>query len=88
MSRHTIPALNPAHKVTVGWDSSLRTYFGDAVDKVNLNEIVLWVGTDYDEVQSVTVLVEHMTPVAVVTPDMELILLEDRRREEIPRFRE
>jgi hypothetical protein len=33
MSRHEIPARYPAHKVIVGWDQMLLTYFAHVIDR-------------------------------------------------------
>jgi hypothetical protein len=31
MSRHEIPALDPAHKVIVGWDPPMQTFFAQVI---------------------------------------------------------
>lgn len=50
MSRHEIPALRPEqHKVIVGWDQPLMSYFAQVIDRKKEEEdeddkLVLWVG--------------------------------------------
>lgn len=60
MSRHEIPARDPAHKVIVGWDHPLLTYFVQVIDRAKEDagdddKFVLWAGTApreiYDEDQ-------------------------------------
>ena len=63
MSRYTIPALNPDYEVTVGWDNPLRSFFLHVEDTTILaavrankddhrDPVILWVGTEEGELQS------------------------------------
>jgi hypothetical protein len=58
MSRHEIPAKNPDHKVIVGWDHPLLTYFAQVIDRAKEvtapdDKIVFWVGTGWREIYEV-----------------------------------
>lgn len=33
MSRHEIPARDPAHKIIVGWDHPMQTFFMQVIDR-------------------------------------------------------
>lgn len=50
MSRHELPAKDPAHKVIVGWDHPLLTFFVQVIDREKEaagddQKFVLWKGT-------------------------------------------
>lgn len=58
MSRHEIPARNPAHKVIVGWDHPMLTYFAQVIDRAKEDsgdddKMVLWVGTNFQELYEI-----------------------------------
>jgi hypothetical protein len=59
MSRHEIPARDPdAHKVIVGWDHPLLTYFVQVIDRRKEaagedEKFVLWRGTSPREIYEI-----------------------------------
>ncbi len=68
MSRYEIPALNPQHTVTVGWDNPLITFFCQVAkpleDEDEEDPIILWVGTEPQEVTTPEDLARHLAPFA------------------------
>lgn len=61
MTRYKIPAITSNHEVVVGWDNPLRTLFAQVQDLVleeqaelddEIDPIILWIGTQYDEHQN------------------------------------
>jgi len=68
MSRYEIPARNPEHTVTVGWDNPLITFFCQVAkpleDEDEEDPIFLWVGTEPQEVTTPEDLARHLAPFA------------------------
>lgn len=58
MSRHEIPAKDPAHKVIVGWDHPLLTFFVQVIDRKKEDagdddKFVVWRGTSLRQIYEV-----------------------------------
>jgi hypothetical protein len=59
MSRHEIPARDAAaHKVIVGWDHPMLTYFAQVIDRAKEksdpdDKLVLWGGTSLRELYEI-----------------------------------
>jgi hypothetical protein len=83
MSRHTIPARDSKHSVTVGWDPPLQTYFAHVKDwtRDEEDEMVLRVGGWFGEVQSVSALAVAILGYADLLPAMAQTLASDRQME-------
>lgn len=83
MSRHEIPALNPAHKVIVGWDHPLLTYFAQVIDRAKQDvgdddKFVLWIGCSRREIYEIPTLVARLRPYAVLPFDIRTTLYGDK----------
>jgi hypothetical protein len=83
MSRHTIPAKNPDHEIDVGWDQPMNTYFAQVLKNVIDQEgdddvVILWIGGDFDECQSVEALAHRLEPYATLDYEMARTLRMDR----------
>lgn len=86
MSRHTIPGKNPNHKVAVGWDPPLQTYFCIILDPTKDEDdkgyTVLWVGADRPrQVDRVYDLRAAIAPYATIPEDVIRQLVVDRSRD-------
>jgi len=83
MSRHEIPAANPAHKVIIGWDHPLQTFFVQIIDREleaagEDDKFVRWRGTHLRELYEVEDLVRTVGKYAVVTAEMRATLYGDK----------
>src|SRR6266852_5450738 len=86
MSRHEIPAKNPAHQVFVGWDHPLLTFFVQVYDRVKLDNdegkefdpIVFWKGARPRELYEVEDLARVVNRFAHLTADMRSKLYGDK----------
>lgn len=83
MSRHEIPARNPTHKVIVGWDHPLLTFFAQVIDRAKEDagdddKMVLWLGTSLRELYEVEHLARVVGRYAELTPDMRARLYGDK----------
>jgi protein gp37 len=83
MSRHEIPAKDSNHKVIVGWDHPLLTYFAQVIDRRKENagedeKFVLWLGTSLREIYEVDQLERRIRRFAELTPDMGPTLYRDK----------
>jgi hypothetical protein len=83
MSRHEIPARNPAHKVIVGWDHPLLTYFAQVIDwtKEDAGEdgkFVLWVGCSLREVYEIEDLERRLYRYAELSRKISSTLYSDK----------
>ena len=81
MSRHTIPGLIPGLTVIVGWDNPLATFFAQVMrDNADEDEdaLLLWLGTEPNEVLHAQDLIVPLTPYAVLTDDIIAQLRADR----------
>jgi hypothetical protein len=85
MSRHEIPAIYPDHKIVVGWDHPLLTYFGivyntakEAEDN-ETGEIIAWVGTSLRELYEIDDLQHAIrSHVAIFSPELRVTLYGDK----------
>lgn len=83
MSRHEIPARDPAHKIIVGWDHPLQTYFMQVIDRKLEAEgyddkFVSWRGTRVRELYEVDDLRRRLARYAELTPQMGATLYGDK----------
>jgi hypothetical protein len=83
MSRHELTAKDPNHRVIVGWDHPLLTFFVQVIDKRledtdDRDRMVLWKGTHIQELYEV----EHVGRIAgryaEFTADMASTLYGDK----------
>ncbi len=82
MSRHGLTPFNPAHEVTVGWDSPLQTFFVQVLDTAadeGDDYEVLWIGTSFGEVLDATAIVVAVRPFATVPDGLAHMLTADSR---------
>lgn len=89
MSRHTIPGLDPAHEVVVGWDPPLNTYFGMVYDRRRDedDQIIHWVGSDrIAQLPTLPLLGEAMSGYAVIDNAMATRLFADAHEMPAARF--
>jgi hypothetical protein len=83
MSRHEIPARNPDHKVIVGWDHPMMTFFVQVID-IHKEEagkdakFVLWKGTAPYELYEVDALAKVVARFADLTPAVRVMLYADK----------
>lgn len=83
MSRHEIPARNPTHKIIVGWDPPLQTFFMQVIDRLSEeagedDKFVNWLGTDLREIYEVDQLRQRLQRYADLTPEMGATLYGDK----------
>lgn len=83
MSRHEIPARDPAHKIIVGWDHPLQTFFMQVIDREledggHDDKFVSWRGTRPREIYEVDELGRRLARYAELTPDMGATLYGDK----------
>ena len=83
MSRHELTALDPAHKVIVGWDHPLLTFFIQVIDRAKEKagedeKFVLWRGTALREIYQVSALERIGRRYAEFTPEMAAVLYGDQ----------
>lgn len=65
MSRHEVAAVNPKHKVIVGWDHPMLTFFVQVIDRRAEeagadDKFVMWKGTRLREIYEV----DHLARIA------------------------
>jgi hypothetical protein len=83
MSRHEIPALDKTHRVIVGWDQPLLTFFAQVIDRRREVEerddkIVVWRGCKLRELYEVDDLARVVARYAELTPEMRATLYGDK----------
>jgi hypothetical protein len=83
MSRHEIVARDPAHKIIVGWDPPLMTFFAQVMDRRAEeagwdDKFLLWVGCSCQEIYEVEQLARKISKYAVLTPEIGSILYGDK----------
>ena len=84
VSRHTIPGRKPNHRVVVGWDPPLVTFFVQIIDPTLPDEeqVIHWVGADYPgQISTLVKLMDAMIPYAKMPPPILAQLLYDRERD-------
>lgn len=83
MSRHEIPGKDPNHKVIVGWDHPLLTFFVQVIDRRKEQAgddeyMVLWSGTRPRELYEVDDLVREARQFVRLSPQMRARLYGDK----------
>lgn len=83
MSRHEIPARDPAHKVIVGWDHPLQTFFAQVIDRRAEaagagDKFVLWEGCDLREIYEIDQLARRVGRFAELLPELRTTLYGDK----------
>ena len=83
MSRHQIRARDPNHKVIVGWDHPLLTYFAQVIDRKKEDvgdddKFVLWIGTSPHEIYEIDDLRREIRPYAYFPEDIAAKLYGDK----------
>ena len=89
MSRYTIPAFDPAHRLIVGWDAPLQTYFVQVFVPTQNNDdgeecIELWEGTDVESLPWLTHLVRVMRHYGTLPVEIAQQLVTDKLRSTKP----
>lgn len=83
MSRHEIPARDPSHKVIVGWDPPLLTFFVQVIDRAKEDagddeKFILWEGCSLREIYEIDRLARRVGKFAELTPQMRSTLYGDK----------
>ncbi len=83
MSRHEIPAKDPAHKIIVGWDHPLQTFFLQVIDRAaeaaeSDDKMVAWDGCSPREMYEVEHLKRRLARYAELTPETGATLYGDK----------
>jgi hypothetical protein len=83
MSRHEIPAFDHAHRVVVGWDRPLQTYFVQVIDRARESDdeddkFVLWRGCRVRELYEIEDLARVVRRHAELTPEIRTTLYGDK----------
>ncbi len=83
MSSHEISARDPKHKVIVGWDHPLQTFFMQVIDRAEEaagsdDKIIEWLGCTPREMYEVDHLSRCLAPYADLSPQMGSTLYGDK----------
>lgn len=83
MSRHEIAAVNPAHKIIIGWDHPLLTFFIQVINRKREKEgyddkFIYWAGLKPREIYEVEDLVRHARPYANIPYELRSTLYGDK----------
>jgi hypothetical protein len=83
MSRHEIPARDPRHKIIIGWDHPLQTFFMQVIDRAledadEDEKFVSWLGCSPREIYEIDDLRRRLSRFAELSPDMGAILYGDK----------
>jgi hypothetical protein len=83
MSRYLIPAIQSEHRVVVGWDSPLASFFAEVTDlsleaaiergeysEEEVDPMLLWVGAILGEIPTLEQLQDAVAPFAILSSDM------------------
>jgi len=86
MSRITLISKDPRHQVVVGWDRTMGSFFAEVADLLFDEEDprhdVLWIGTDaFGSMPEPGPVIDAVRPYALVPPELERRLLDDRSLE-------
>ncbi len=84
MSRYEFEGKKPNHWIVVGWDRPMGTFFAQVLDQALPypdEEPVLWLGTEFDEIQTVAELVKQVRPYGVVSERVAAQLQRDQRQD-------
>ena len=82
MSRYTLNPVLPQHEIIVGWDAPLNTFFGiikdTSITDEEQNNIICWIGGDYDVVKTTQELKEKVSNYARIPDKLIEQLQRDR----------
>lgn len=83
MSRHEISAFDTSHKIIVGWDDPVCTFFIQVIDRKKEHagsddKFVYWVGTGRGQIDNIDELARHALPYAELTPKIRRTLYRDK----------
>lgn len=82
MSRHEVPARDPNHKIIVGWDHPLLTFFVQVIDRrkeeAGDDYFVLWRGTSHREIYEIDALCRRARPFAELSAEIKAKLYGDK----------
>lgn len=83
MSRHEIPARDPRHKIIVGWDHPMQTFFLQVIDRQLEDDgadekFIRWEGCSLREIYEVDQLGRRMARYADLTAEMGTTLYGDK----------
>ncbi len=83
MSRHEIPARKPEHKVIVGWDHPLQTFFVQVIDRRKEaagddEKFVAWRGCELRDLYEVEDVARVVGRYAELTTEMRVTLYGDK----------
>jgi hypothetical protein len=83
MSRYLIPAIQTEHRIVVGWDSPLASFFAEVTDlnveaaiergecsEEDVDATILWVGTMPGEIPTLEQLQSTIAPFAILSTDI------------------
>jgi hypothetical protein len=83
MSRYLIPAIQVEHRIVVGWDSPLASFFAEVIDlnveaaiergecsEEDVDSTILWVGTMLGEIPTLEQLQAEIAPFALLSTDI------------------
>jgi hypothetical protein len=83
MSRYLIPAIQTEHRIVVGWDSPLASFFAEVTDlnleaaiergecsEEEVDATILWVGTTLGELPTLEHLQAAIAPFAILSTDI------------------
>ncbi len=83
MSRHELEPFDRRHKIIVGWDHPMMTFFVQVIDRAaedagDDDKFVLWQGTDIREIYEIEQLVRIVRPYGDIGADLRGVLYGDR----------
>jgi hypothetical protein len=83
MSRYLIPAIQAEHRIAVGWDSPMASFFAEVTDlnveaaiergeysEEEVDATILWVGTTLGEIPTLEQLQASVAPFAILSTDI------------------
>lgn len=82
MSRYPTPTIQPGQTCVVGWDPPLGTFFAQVhacPTAKRRTRLLLWVGTDIEEIRTVEELAQALAPYANLPANLQRQLEADRR---------
>lgn len=82
MSRHQLRPRDPGHKVIVGWDPPLETYFAQVIDRKKEvagedEKFVLWIGCSHREITDLDGLRQRIKRYAYISSETATALYGD-----------
>jgi hypothetical protein len=97
MSRYLIPAIQAKHRIVVGWDSPLASFFAEVTDltieaaiergecsEEDIDSTILWVGTMLGEIPILEQLQDTIAPFAILSIDIMEQLQSDSDQPWVP----